>query len=63
MLCVTHSLGSGSTTRTLEANEGGRVTRFKFGRLVEFNIAKPTALEIAALALVLAFVLILAWWR
>jgi hypothetical protein len=32
------------------------MTRLKLGRLIEFAIAKPTFLEIAALALVLLFV-------
>jgi hypothetical protein len=42
----------------------GPVTKFKFGRIAEFYIAKPTGLEIAALLLVLVFiVLVLAFWR
>jgi hypothetical protein len=39
------------------------VTKFRLGRVLEFNIATPTGLEIAALALVLFFVLVLALWR
>jgi hypothetical protein len=35
------------------------VTKFRLGRIFEINIAKPTALEIAALALVLLFVVLL----
>jgi len=63
MLCDIDSLLQRSIDHTLVAVERRRVTRFKLGRLMELNIAKPTVLEIAALALVLGFVLILAWWR
>ena len=35
------------------------MTKFKLGRVIEFAIAKPTLLEIAALALILLFVSIL----
>ncbi len=36
--------------------KGGNVTKFKLGQIVEFAIAKPTAWEIVALAIVLLFV-------
>ena len=40
------------------------MTKFKFGRIAEFYIAKPTGLEIAALLLVLVFIgFALTFWR
>ena len=39
------------------------MTRFKLLRVLEINVAKPTPLEIAALTLVLAFALLLVFWR
>ena len=35
--------------------KGGDVTKFKLGQIVEFAVAKPTAWEIVALALILLF--------
>ena len=40
------------------------VTKFKLGRFCEFDVTKPTGLEIAALALVLLFIVfVLTIWR
>jgi len=45
-------------------NGRGAVTKFRLGRIFKFDIAKPTGLEIAALALLLLFiVLVLMLWR
>ncbi len=40
------------------------MTKLKFGRIVEFDIAKPTGLEITALVIVLLFIVfVLMFWR